>query len=73
MSGAQEQEANDNPEELYEGWAVVLNHEEQYSIWDTYQPVPAGWQLEGFKGKKKTKRLKKKEERRRRKKDKERK
>ncbi len=23
---------------------VVINDEEQYSIWPTYKPIPAGWQ-----------------------------
>ncbi|MFX8903115.1 MbtH family NRPS accessory protein, partial [Acinetobacter baumannii] len=22
---------------------VVINDEEQYSIWPTYRPIPAGW------------------------------
>lgn len=42
---------NEDPmEEFYDGWAVVLNHEEQYSIWDTIKPFPDGWRAEGFKG-----------------------
>lgn len=26
---------------------VVINGEEQYSIWPSYQPVPAGWRAIG--------------------------
>lgn len=29
---------------------VVINDEEQYSIWDQTMPVPAGWRAEGFAG-----------------------
>ena len=31
---------------------VVINHEEQYSIWPDYKDVPAGWRLAGKQGKK---------------------
>lgn len=31
-------------------YAVVRNHEEQYSIWPTDRPVPAGWQAVGRTG-----------------------
>jgi MbtH protein len=31
---------------------VVVNHEEQYSIWPDYREVPAGWRLAGKQGKK---------------------
>lgn len=31
---------------------VVLNHEEQYSIWPTYKSLPAGWRAEGKQGSK---------------------
>jgi MbtH protein len=37
------------PETTYK---VVLNHEEQYSIWAADQPVPAGWRDEGYAGSK---------------------
>jgi MbtH protein len=37
------------PETTYK---VVLNHEEQYSIWASDQPVPAGWRDEGYAGSK---------------------
>ncbi len=29
---------------------VVLNHEEQYSIWPDFKELPAGWQGDGFVG-----------------------
>ena len=29
---------------------VVLNDEEQYSIWPTGRAIPAGWRPEGFAG-----------------------
>lgn len=31
---------------------VVVNHEEQYSIWPDYLDVPAGWREVGVTGKK---------------------
>jgi len=37
------------PETTYK---VVLNHEEQYSIWASDQAVPAGWRDEGYAGSK---------------------
>jgi MbtH protein len=32
---------------------VVVNHEEQYSIWPDYKEVPAGWRTVGKTGSKK--------------------
>ncbi|MFI9388348.1 MbtH family protein [Kutzneria sp. NPDC052558] len=29
---------------------VVVNHEEQYSIWPSDQEIPAGWRAEGTSG-----------------------
>jgi MbtH protein len=29
---------------------VVVNHEEQYSIWPTYKGVPDGWRVVGKSG-----------------------
>lgn len=29
---------------------VVVNHEEQYSIWPLDEPLPQGWRAEGTKG-----------------------
>ncbi|AOK54518.1 MbtH family protein [Burkholderia stagnalis] len=31
-------------------YTVVINDEEQYSIWPTYRPVPAGWREVGKTG-----------------------
>jgi MbtH protein len=31
---------------------VVINHEEQYSIWPAYKDVPAGWRETGPRGSK---------------------
>lgn len=31
-------------------YLVVLNDEEQYSIWAADRPLPAGWRAEGFSG-----------------------
>ncbi|WP_433056621.1 MbtH family protein [Dactylosporangium sp. CS-033363] len=31
-------------------YAVVLNDEEQYSIWPAADPLPPGWRAEGFRG-----------------------
>ena len=31
-------------------YAVVVNHEEQYSIWFADRPVPDGWRATGFSG-----------------------
>lgn len=31
-------------------FAVVVNHEEQYSIWPTELEVPAGWRQDGRTG-----------------------
>lgn len=33
-------------------FTVVINHEEQYSIWPSYKPIPDGWRAEGKTGKK---------------------
>ncbi|WP_327091143.1 MbtH family NRPS accessory protein [Nonomuraea sp. NBC_01738] len=31
-------------------WLVVLNDEEQYSLWSAASPLPAGWRPTGFEG-----------------------
>ena len=31
---------------------VVFNHEEQFSIWPDYKPIPPGWHENGVKGNK---------------------
>ena len=33
-------------------YKVVLNHEEQYSLWPAAKPLPKGWQLCGNAGSK---------------------
>jgi MbtH protein len=33
-------------------YSVVINHEEQYSIWPAIQPIPLGWKAVGVQGKK---------------------
>ncbi len=33
-------------------YKVVVNHEEQYSIWPTYREVPLGWREVGKQGQK---------------------
>lgn len=33
-----------------EKFTVVVNHEEQYSIWSLNRPVPDGWRETGFEG-----------------------
>lgn len=33
-------------------YVVVLNDEEQYSIWPADKPVPGGWRTDGFSGSK---------------------
>jgi len=32
------------------GYEVVVNNEEQYSIWPTHLPIPIGWRAIGFRG-----------------------
>ncbi|MEU5445345.1 MULTISPECIES: MbtH family protein [Streptomyces] len=29
---------------------VVVNHEEQYSLWPVHVPVPEGWRETGYRG-----------------------
>lgn len=33
-------------------YVVVINHEEQYSIWPVYKDIPAGWKNAGKQGSK---------------------
>ena len=42
-----------NDEEDSREYRVVINHEEQYSIWPEDREVPRGWKAEGFAGTKK--------------------
>lgn len=37
-------------EELEQEYCVVVNDEEQYSLWPTYRAVPAGWRTVGVTG-----------------------
>ncbi|MEU3451063.1 MbtH family protein [Streptomyces thermolilacinus] len=41
---------SDSEEYRAEEYQVVLNDEEQYSIWRTDRPLPAGWHAEGTTG-----------------------
>jgi len=34
----------DNYQEMY---LVLINHEEQYSLWPNYKPIPLGWKAIG--------------------------
>ena len=40
-----------NDDEDFE-YRVVINHEEQYSIWPTIKPIPSGWRDVGKAGSK---------------------
>lgn len=31
-------------------YRVVVNHEEQYSIWPADRDIPAGWRAQGYEG-----------------------
>ncbi|KNB49472.1 MbtH family protein [Streptomyces caatingaensis] len=37
-------------EERAQEWAVVVNDEEQYSVWPADRPAPAGWHETGRHG-----------------------
>lgn len=39
----------DDPDTVFD---VVVNHEEQYSIWPDYKELPLGWKKVGKQGKK---------------------
>jgi MbtH protein len=45
---------NSSAQEHVETYHVVMNHEEQYSIWPAYKAVPAGWTAVGQTGDKET-------------------
>jgi MbtH protein len=47
--GACMSSSTNQPEEMYE---VVVNHEEQYSIWPVNRTVPDGWTKAGKQGSK---------------------
>ncbi len=40
----------DNDREDLTIYCVVVNHEEQYSIWPQNKPVPSGWNEVGVQG-----------------------
>lgn len=40
----------DNETEDKTIYSVVVNHEEQYSIWPTYKTIPNGWNAVGKSG-----------------------
>ena len=42
--------AGEKPQMDSSKFAVVINHEEQYSIWAADRPVPKGWKPTGFVG-----------------------
>lgn len=37
-----------------ETFRVLVNHEEQYSLWPEWKAIPAGWRDTGVRGDKKT-------------------
>ncbi len=39
-----------NESEDTTSYAVVVNHEEQYSLWPADRELPIGWRLEGKSG-----------------------
>jgi len=39
-----------NDEEDTTIYLVVINHEEQYSIWPDFKPIPNGWRAVGKQG-----------------------
>lgn len=34
-------------DQYQEMYLVLINHEEQYSLWPSYKPIPAGWRADG--------------------------
>ena len=41
-----------SPDEDRTFYRAVVNHEEQYAIWPTHRPIPAGWRDAGRTGRK---------------------
>lgn len=39
-----------NESDLSETYDVVINNEEQYSIWSTNRDIPSGWRKANFQG-----------------------
>lgn len=50
MKGGEAVNSEEEDERIYQ---VVVNHEEQYSIWLAHKELPAGWSAVGPKGLKK--------------------
>jgi MbtH protein len=50
MTQAQQSSSVAAPEADDLHYTVVINDEEQYSIWPTFRPVPAGWREVGVSG-----------------------
>ncbi len=48
--GADEEEASVADVEDTTIYDVVVNHEEQYSIWPSHKEIPAGWEAVGKSG-----------------------
>ena len=44
---------SDEDRDPFEVWEVVVNHEEQYSIWPAEREQAPGWRAIGFRGSKK--------------------
>jgi uncharacterized protein YbdZ (MbtH family) len=42
----------EDDEALPDDWVVLLNDDEQYSLWPALNKVPAGWRLVGTRGSK---------------------
>lgn len=42
--------SSDNMQEQEQEFEVVINDEEQYSIWPAHKEVPAGWRKAGVRG-----------------------
>ncbi len=41
---------NSDDEELIQIYTVLMNDEEQYSLWPSHKDIPAGWQSVGVTG-----------------------
>jgi MbtH protein len=46
----EKQKPMDNETEDNKTYKVVVNHEEQYSIWPAQREIPAGWKFVGKEG-----------------------
>ena len=43
---------SDENQDVFSAWQVVVNHEEQYSIWPAEREQAPGWRATGFRGSK---------------------